>query len=74
MGKSYGKALDELDQLHRAGKISDARYELHKAKLTSEAVNGTASWFARLATWVAIGVGALIVLLIIGSFIMQLIT
>lgn len=33
----YGAALDQLDQMHRAGQISDSRYELHKAKLLAEA-------------------------------------
>lgn len=53
----YDEALDELEALHRAGKIGDARYAEHKKKLTGEAGD------RRRKLIVGVGILALLVLL-----------
>ena len=36
----YDQALAELDALHRAGRIDDARYRTHRRRLLAEARRG----------------------------------
>lgn len=52
--EDYAQALEQLEQLHRSGQISDARYELHKQKLLSEASRPKRSLGVRILIWVAI--------------------
>jgi ferric-dicitrate binding protein FerR (iron transport regulator) len=58
----HAAALEELEELHRAGKISDARYELHKANLLSEATRPRRPWSVRLLIWFGIVIVAFVVL------------
>lgn len=73
--EKYAKALDELEALHAAGKISDSKYELHRTQLLTEHANGTAGPIARLAEgmakWIFIGFAALVVLLAIASIVLH---
>lgn len=75
----YGKALDELEALHRAGKISDARYEMHKRNLIAGAyedndpIQRIGRRVQRLGLHVFLGVIALLVLLIIVAVIVNLV-
>jgi hypothetical protein len=70
--EKYARTLEELDALHRSGMISDARYELHKAKLTTEATNGTAGIVARFSTWLFVGFLIAIGLLVVISVLSRL--
>jgi hypothetical protein len=63
------QALGELDELHRAGKISDAQYELHKAKLMREADRQSRPLGIKLLIWAAWIVGVLIVLRILTAIV-----
>lgn len=63
----YGKALDELEALHRAGRISDARYELHKQKLLAEATKGRLPLGVRILIFAGLVIVGFLVLRIIGS-------
>lgn len=57
----YGQALDELDQMHRSGSISDSRYEMHRQKLLAGARTDS-SLLLRLvrAVWTAAAIVALL--------------
>jgi hypothetical protein len=59
------QALGELDELHRAGKITDAQYDLHKAKLMREAGRLSRPLGIKLLIWAAWIVGVVIVLQIL---------
>lgn len=62
--QGYAEALDELEALHRAGKISDARYELHKTKLMNEATRPRQNPVWRFVSGVGIGLIVLLLLLV----------
>jgi len=63
----YAQALDELDAAHRAGKISDGRYEMHKQNLLAEAAKEQRRGgpVKRVVVGLAIGVGVIIGLIIL---------
>lgn len=56
----YAQALNELEQLHNAGKIPDVQYELHKARLIAEATKPPSR-----AGWIILSLLAVAVLVII---------
>lgn len=64
----YGAALDDLDAMHRAGRISDARYELHKSKLLAEATRPKRSLPVKLLIFV----GSVIALLLVLRFLVAI--
>jgi hypothetical protein len=63
----YAEALDDLDRLHEQGRISDARYEMHRSKLMHEVTHGTAGPVARLSTWMFVALAVAIVVLLLAS-------
>ena len=63
----YGQALDELEALHRVGKISDVRYELHKAKLIQEAAKPRRSPGVTFLIWFGVIIGILILIRVVGG-------
>lgn len=48
MADPYADALDELDALHKAGKLTAGQYEAHRAKLLAEAAGSTKPSPARI--------------------------
>lgn len=57
MKNDYAAAMRELEQLHSEGKIDQAAYELHKAKLLAEASKPVRPLSFRIALFVVIVLG-----------------
>lgn len=62
--EDYVEALRELDELHAAGGIDRARYEVHRARLLAEAGNPNTALLRTIRTLIAIPV-VLVLLLVL---------
>lgn len=63
----YGQALDELEALHQAGKISDVRYELHRQRLLAEASRPKRPLSVSFLIWFGVAAALLIALRVLGA-------
>lgn len=61
----YAKALDQLDELHAAGKIGRNEYELKRAALIKESTQSGRPLAWRVIGWVSGGILALLLVLLI---------
>lgn len=52
-GRDYADALDELDRMRKAGRVTDGQYEVHRQKLLTEMSAKPVAWPIRVILIVA---------------------
>lgn len=62
----YAKALDELEEMRKSGKITEGRYQEMRAKLLAEASRPKRSLAVTLLTGFALVVAVLVVIWVVG--------